>query len=91
MEQAAETQSRIAVLENETKNVIGKLEEIRKEQKEMHTSLSKEQKEIFTCLMDKFENVSKRIAVLERWRWMIFGGAIVVGYILAHVKIEKLF
>lgn len=75
-----DTQSRIAVLETKVENVVDKLEEMRGEQKEQHQAL---------C--DKFDNVSKRIAVLEKWRWMIFGGAIVVGYILAHVRIEKLF
>ena len=75
-----DTQSRIAVLETKVENVVEKLEEMREEQKEQHQAL---------C--DKFDNVSKRIAVLEKWRWMIFGGAIVVGYILAHVRIEKLF
>lgn len=75
-----DTQSRIAVLETKVENVVEKLEEMRNEQKEQHQAL---------C--NKFDNVSKRIAVLEKWRWMIFGGAIVVGYILAHVRIEKLF
>lgn len=75
-----DTQSRIAVLETKVENVVEKLEEMRGEQKEQHAAL---------C--EKFDHVSKRITVLEKWRWMIFGGAIVVGYILAHVKIEKLF
>jgi hypothetical protein len=75
-----ETVSRIAVLETKVENIAEKLETIRTEQKEQH---------VFLC--EKFDNVSKRIAVLEKWRWMIFGGAIVVGYILAHVKIENIF
>ena len=77
---ALDTEARIAVLDTQMTNVVDKLEEIRTEQKEMHLTL-----------MDKFEDVTKRITILEKWRWMIFGGAIVVGYILAHVKIEKLF
>ena len=75
-----DTQSRIAVLENEVKNIGNKVDEMRGEQKEQHHAL---------C--EKFDKVSGRIGVIERWRWMIFGGAIVVGYILAHVKIENLF
>ncbi|MFZ9589112.1 MAG: hypothetical protein ACO28V_05230 [Chitinophagaceae bacterium] len=75
-----DTQSRIAVLENEVKNVVEELKEIRKEQKEQHS-----------LLMGKFDSICHRINTLEKWRWMIFGGAIVVGYILAHVRIEKLF
>jgi hypothetical protein len=75
-----DTTSRIAVLENEVKNIGMKIEEMREEQKEQHEAL---------C--NKFDSVSSRITVLEKWRWMIFGGAIVVGYILAHVRIDKLF
>lgn len=75
-----DTQSRIAVLENEVKNVAHKLEEMRGEQKEQ-----------YNCLVRKFDDITKRIAILERWRWMIFGGAIVVGYLLAHIRIERLF
>lgn len=78
--QQFETQSRIAVLENKVENIVEKLDEMRCEQKEQHRAL---------CI--KFDNISKRITVLEKWRWMIFGAAIVVGYILAHVKIENIF
>jgi hypothetical protein len=35
--------------------------------------------------------LSDRLSDLEKWRWMLMGAAIVVGYILAHLKIEKLF
>ena len=78
--QDVDTKSRIAVLENEVKNVVEELKEFRKEQKDN-----------YSCLMQKFDSVSTRIGVLEKWRWMIFGGAIVVGYLLAHIRIDKLF
>ena len=74
------TQSRIAVLENEIKNIGIKIEDMRVEHKEHHYAL---------C--SKFDNVSTRINVLEKWRWMIVGGAIVIGYMLAHIRIENLF
>ena len=32
-----------------------------------------------------------KIQTIEKWRWMIMGGALVVGYVLAHLKLEKLF
>jgi hypothetical protein len=41
--------------------------------------------------MEKFDSVSDRISILEKWRFMIFGGAVVIGYILAHIKLDKLF
>lgn len=35
--------------------------------------------------------IADKIQVIEKWRWMIMGGAMVLGYVLAHLKIEKLF
>lgn len=37
-----------------------------------------------TLLQDKINR-------LEKWRWFIMGGAAVVGYMIAHIKIDKLF
>lgn len=35
--------------------------------------------------------ISQKIQTFEKWRWMVMGAAIVAGYILAHIKLEKLF
>lgn len=35
-------------------------------------------------LLEKFNE-------FDKWRWMMIGGALVVGYFIAHIKIEKLF
>lgn len=35
--------------------------------------------------------IKDKIAHFEKWRWMIMGGALVLGYFLAHVKLENLF
>lgn len=37
------------------------------------------------------EEMASKISGLEKWRWFLMGGAAVVGYILAHVKVDKLF
>lgn len=34
---------------------------------------------------------SEKMQSLEKWRWMLVGAAIVLGYVIAHVKLEKLF
>jgi predicted nucleic acid-binding Zn-ribbon protein len=31
------------------------------------------------------QKISDRVDILERWRWMIVGGAIVIGYLIGHV------
>ena len=41
-----------------------------------------------SCAQNKA--LHEKIAHIERWRWMIMGGALVVGYILAHVKLESI-
>jgi len=69
-----DTQSRIAILEHEVKNVSEMMKELRKEQKEQHEAM-----------MSRIDSIDKRIDVLEKWRYMDIGGAIVVGYMLAQL------
>lgn len=66
-----DTGARIAVLENEIKNIAEDVKEIRKENKEQHN-----------VLMSKFESFESRIAIIERWRWMVVGGAVALGYLI---------
>ena len=40
---------------------------------------------------EQHKSIADKIQTIEKWRWMIMGGALVVGYVLAHLKIEKLF
>lgn len=35
--------------------------------------------------------IAEKMQSFERWRWMLMGAAAVLGYVLAHVKLEKLF
>lgn len=69
-----DTNSRIAVLENEVKNIAADIKELRVEQKEQHDAL-----------MKHFVSIEERLTNLEKWRWMVVGGAIVVGFLLSHV------
>lgn len=75
-----DTSSRIAVLENEVKNIAIDIREIRNEQKEHHEAL-----------MSKMSQMDQRLGIVERWRWMLLGAAIVAGYVLAHIKVDTLF
>ena len=40
---------------------------------------------------DQNKALHDRISQIERWRWMIMGGALVVGYVIAHIKLDVLF
>lgn len=58
--------------------------EIAKQQhREIQEEIQKDVKEI----ADKVETINGRVDVLERWRWMIVGGAIVLGYVLGHTNL----
>ena len=35
--------------------------------------------------------INAKIQSLEKWRWMLVGAAIVLGYVFAHIKIDNLF
>jgi len=37
------------------------------------------------------QQLNKRIDSIEKWRFMLMGGALVLGYFLAHVKLDSLF
>lgn len=78
MMETYDTTARIAVLENEVKNIASDVKEMRQESKEQHETL-----------MRKMAGMDKRLEVVERWRWMVVGAATVVGYILAHVRLER--
>jgi len=35
-------------------------------------------------MMEKISDIDQRLTVIERWRWMIIGGAAVLGFLAAH-------
>jgi peptidoglycan hydrolase CwlO-like protein len=50
-------------------------------------ALATADKEQHTQLKSSMDKVRERVDVLERWRWMIVGGAIVLGYALGHIDV----
>ena len=68
-----DTTSRIAVLENQLTNLGSDLKEFRHDSKEQHRQM-----------MEKINDIDERLTVLEKWRWMIIGGAAVLGFMAAH-------
>jgi predicted RNase H-like nuclease (RuvC/YqgF family) len=55
-------------------------------------ALAKSDREQHETLKKTMDNVKDRVDILERWRWMIVGGAIVIGYLIGHLDFfAKLF
>lgn len=73
-DEAIATFSRIAVLESQLNNLGSVLEEFRQDSKEQHRQM-----------MEKIKEIDDRLSVIERWRWMIIGGAAVLGWAVSHI------
>ncbi len=69
-----DTGARIAVLETELKNLSNEVREHRLDSKEQHKQM-----------MEKIEDIDNRLGVVEKWRWMVVGGAVVIGYLASHL------
>lgn len=50
-------------------------------------ALAKADTEQHNALKGSMDQVKQRVDILEKWRWMIVGGAIVVGYLVGHIDI----
>ena len=55
-----------------------------KELTALMTEQHKEQKDVIDRLKDE---VSNRVGVLEKWRWIIIGGSIVLGFIIHKLPV----
>lgn len=55
--------------------------------KTQHEEIQKALQDDIKVLDTDVKKVSERVDVLERWRWMIVGGAIVLGYIIGHLEL----
>ena len=53
-----------------------KIDELAQSDKEQHDVMSK-----------TMNAIKDRVDILERWRWMIVGGAIALGYVTGHMGI----
>jgi predicted RNase H-like nuclease (RuvC/YqgF family) len=77
-----ELHSRITTTSREiTDHIDTKIDELAKNDADQHTSMGK-----------KIDEMKTRVDVLERWKWMIVGGSVAVGYLISHINLlDKLF
>lgn len=53
--------------------------------------LAKADKEQHAAQIDATRSLTERVDALERWRWMVIGGAVAVGYVLSKLPVEAIF
>lgn len=54
---------------------------------EIRSALQNDLKAVASQLDKDINEVSDRVDILEKWRWMIVGGSIVIGYVLGNLDI----
>lgn len=83
-----ELHSRITTGNREISDKIDNLDRCIEERMNKSAQSAKQQhEEIQRTLRLDINEVTNRVNVLERWRWMIVGGAVVLGYIIGHLDI----
>ena len=87
-EDIKELHSRITTGNREILDKIDSLDErMQKKMNDSAEAAKKQHAEIQKEIQQDVEKVTNRVDVLEKWRWMIVGGAIVIGYIVGHIDL----
>lgn len=72
-----ELHSRVTTVTREiTDHIDKKIDDLAKADSNQHEAMSK-----------TINEMKDRVDILERWRWMIVGGAIAFGYLVGHIDI----
>lgn len=82
-----EVHSRITTGNREISDKIDELDRSMEERMNKSSEAAKQQHaDIQKNLQQDISKVTERVDVLERWRWMIVGGAIALGYVMGHIE-----
>ncbi len=75
----------------QTREIVEKMDDMQtrlEHRMNAQAEISKQQHEsIQNEIRKDVKIISDRVDVLERWRWMIVGGAVVLGYIVGHMDL----
>lgn len=69
-------------LEASMQNHKAEMRQVANDHKAELKQVADDYKESIKAIQDKSEENSKRIKEVERWMWMLAGGAVVIGYLL---------
>jgi len=81
-----QTQTEVAVLQVQYKNLDEKVDDLKVEMKDMRFALEKHSEEHTQIMKDMHDSaeeahksLSNKINALEKWRWMLMGAGVVIG------------
>ena len=83
-----EIHSRITTGNREIIEKIESMENKMEERMQQNSDASASQHQaIQDSVKKEIKTITDRVDILERWRWMIVGGAIVLGYLISHLEL----
>ncbi len=75
----------------QTREIVEKMDDMQTRLEHRMNAQAEMSKQQHESIQDEIRKdvkiISDRVDVLERWRWMIFGGAVVLGYIVGHMDL----
>ena len=81
-----QTETEIAVLQVQVKNIEDKVGEIKEDLKQIHECMDRnaeETRELLKAMRSEdtqaHEKLASKVSALEKWRWMMMGAGVVVG------------
>jgi hypothetical protein len=81
----------VGEIKNELKVVHGRITEGNEKVMEKLTQMSKDADTQHNGIVERMNVMDKRIngriTVLEQWRWLVVGGALVAGWVISHTGI----
>lgn len=87
MPRVSKTETDIAVLQVQMQNVVGKVDDLKVQVKEIHDNVDHHAKEVREMLESMrissdqaHEELNKKISALEKWRYMMMGAGVAIGY-----------
>ena len=87
-----EIHSRITTGNREIMDKIDDLDQRIEERMTKSTAVAKKHHdEVLAEIQKDIKEVADRVAVLEKWKWMVIGGAIVIGYSVGNLDLMAKF
>jgi predicted RNase H-like nuclease (RuvC/YqgF family) len=81
----------VAELKSDVKEIHSRIttgnREIMQKIDEKIDHLAKSDSEQHASMVKSINDMKERVDVLERWKWMIVGGAISIGYLISHLEL----
>jgi len=69
------------------REIVGMLQEVEKRMVENSAISARQHEDIKNAYSEEIQKVSRRVSVLEQWKWYVIGIACAFGYLIGHIEL----